>query len=148
MSYRTHCPISTPRRIRQTTPRRSSATLCSLKPMSLRIIATIFFVLMMHAAQASQDTFVRGELTWTNEKQAVTECKTGRVYWVRVLASNPYFLFSKKVEELTSKNAKNIIAEFRGELSRGKTSTGPGYPVDGTLNVHQVVSVENGNCEK
>jgi hypothetical protein len=69
--------------------------------MSLRIIA-IFFALMVHAAaQASQDTFVRGELVWTNEKQTVTECKTGRVYWVRILASNPYFLFSKKVEERT-----------------------------------------------
>jgi len=116
--------------------------------MSQRIIVTIFFALTVHAAQASQDTFVRGELVWMNEKKTVTECKTGRVYWIRVLASNPHFLFSRKVEELTSKGAKNIIAEFRGELSQGKTSTGARYPVDGTLNVHQIVSVENGNCEK
>lgn len=116
--------------------------------MSLRIIAILFFALSVHAAQASQDTFVRGELIWTNEKQTITECKTGRVYWVRVLASNPHFLFSKKVEELTSKGAKSITAEFRGKLNQGKTSTGPRYPIDGTLNVHQVVSVENGACEK
>lgn len=115
--------------------------------MRQRIIATIFFALAAHTAQASQDVFVRGEVVWTNEKETVTECKTGRVYWVRILASNPYFLFSKKVEELTAKG-KNIIAEFRGELSQGKTSTGPRYPIDGTLNVYQVVSVENGHCEK
>lgn len=119
-----------------------------LKTMSLRILVIVFFSLAVYAAQAGEHTFVRGELIWTNEKQTVTECKTGRVYWVRVLAANPHFLFSKKVEELTSKGAKNLVAEFRGDVSPGVPSVGPRYPVDGTLNVRQVISVEKGNCEK
>lgn len=116
--------------------------------MNLRIFVLIFFSLAAYAAQANQDTHVRGALIWTNEKQTVTECKTGRVYWVRVLASNPHFLLSKKVEGLTSKGAKKILAEFRGEISSRVSSVGPRYPVDGTLNVLQVISVEKGSCEK
>jgi hypothetical protein len=65
-----------------------------------------------------------------------------------VLASNPHFLFSKRVDELNSNGAKTIIAEFRGEISLGMPSLGPHYPVDGTLNVHNVISVEKGNCEE
>ncbi len=116
--------------------------------MSLRTLIIVSLSLAVHAAQAGQDTYVRGELIWTNEKQTVTECKTGRVYWVRVLASNPHFIFSKKVEELTSRGTKNILAEFRGEINSGVPSVGPRYPVDGTLNVHQIMSVEKGSCEK
>jgi hypothetical protein len=116
--------------------------------MSFRILVIAFFFFAAYAAQAGQDTYVRGAVIWTNEKQTVTECKTGRVYWIRVLASNPHFLFSKKVDELNSAGAENIIAEFRGEISLGMPSLGPRYPVDGTLNVHKIISVESGRCEK
>ncbi len=115
--------------------------------MSLRILVIVFFSCAAYTAYAGQDSYVRGAVIWTNEKQTVTECKTGRVYWLRILASNPHFLFSKKVEKMGSKDA-NIIAEFRGEISSGVPSLGPLYPVDGTLNVHQVISVQQGNCEK
>ena len=115
--------------------------------MSLRIVVIVFFFFVVHAAHAGQDSYVRGTVIWTNERQTVTECKTGRVYWLRILASNPHFLFSKKVEELSSRDAK-VLAEFRGEISPGVPSLGPLYHVDGTLNVHQVISVQQGNCEK
>lgn len=116
--------------------------------MNLRILIITFLFLTALIARAGEDSYVRGTLIWTNEKQTVTECKTGHVYWVRVLASNPHFLFSKKVEELTANGAKNIVAEFRGEISLGLPSAGPRYAVDGTLNVYQVISVEKGSCEK
>ncbi|MDH5513249.1 MAG: hypothetical protein OEY27_08580 [Gammaproteobacteria bacterium] len=118
----------------------------SKNQMILRVITTMFLALATSAIAASSDTFVRGELS--NQGWTVTECNTGRIYSVRILASNPYFHFSKRVEELTSKGAKSIVAEFRGEVSQGKTSTDPGNRVDGTLNVHQVVYVENGRCER
>jgi hypothetical protein len=108
----------------------------------------VFLFLAVYAAEAGQDTYVRGAVIWTNDKQTVTECTTGHVYWIRVLASNPHFLFSKRVDELNSNGAKTIIAEFRGVISLGMPSLGPQYPVDGTLNVHNVISVEKGNCEE
>lgn len=115
--------------------------------MSLRILIILVLSLAACNAQASQETLVRGNLIWTDNKQTVTECGTGRVYWVRVLASNPHVLFTRKVDELASKGVKNIIAEFRGEISTGMPSLGPPYPVDGTLTVHRVISIESGNCE-
>lgn len=115
--------------------------------MNLRIIIIVFLFLAAHAAEAGQDTYVRGAVIWTNEKQTVTECGTGRIYWLRVLASNPHFLFTKNVDELRSAGAEMIIAEFRGEISLGMPSLGPQYPVDGTLNVHTIISVEKARCE-
>ena len=107
----------------------------------------VFFFLVEYAAQAGQDSYVRGAVIWTNEKQTVTDCKTGRVYWIRVLATNPHVLFSQKVDELNSNSAQNIIAEFEGEISLGMPSLGPQYPVDGILNVHKIISVEKGSCK-
>ena len=115
--------------------------------MNLRILIIVFIFFASHAVEAGQDTYVRGAVIWTDEKQTVTEWRTGRVYWLRVLASNPYFLFSKKVDELNSAGAGTIIAEFSGEISPGMPSLGPRYPVDGTLNVHTILSVEKGSCE-
>jgi hypothetical protein len=115
--------------------------------MRLRIVVIVFFFFVVHAAHAGQDSYVRGAVIWTNERQTVTECKTGRVYWLRILASNPHVIFSKKVEELSSKDAK-ITAVFQGEISPGVPSLGPLYPVDGTLNVYQVISIQQGTCEK
>ena len=116
--------------------------------MSTRNLVVIFFLLSGSIAQASQEAHVRGVLVWTAEKQVVTECKSGRVYWVRVLVSNPHFLLTEKVDELTSKGHGNIIAEFRGEMKMGIPSVGPKYPVDGTLNVYQIISVAQGSCDR
>ena len=115
---------------------------------SLRIFAAIIFSVTTSIVQAGQEAQIRGVLVWTKEKQTMTDCKSGRVYWVRVLASNPYFLLTKKVEELTLKSTENIVSEFRGEINLGIPSSGPRYPVDGTLNVHQIISVTHGSCDK
>jgi hypothetical protein len=116
--------------------------------MSLRFLVLVFISFAGCAAPADQDAYVRGALIWRDDKQAITECKTGRVYWVRVLASNPHFLLSQRIKELTSEGAESIIAELRGEMSAGAPSLGPGYAVDGTLKMNQVISVERGSCEK
>lgn len=89
---------------------------------------------------------IRGVLQWSKERQTITECKSGRIYWVRVLASNPHFLLTKKVEEISSKGEAKIIAEFSGEIQNVKPSSGPDYSVDGTLVVNKVFSVKLGDC--
>lgn len=116
--------------------------------MSNRLLVAAIFFLASSIAQAGQSVQIQGALIWTDEKQTITDCKSGRVYWVRILASNPNFLLTKKVEELTSKGAENIVAEFRGEVKTGILSAGPRYPIDGTLNVHQIISVARGSCER
>jgi hypothetical protein len=116
--------------------------------MSTRLLVAVIFFLAAPIAQAGQYVHVQGALIWTDEKQTITDCKSRRVYWVRVLASNPNFLLTKKVDELTSKGAENIVAELRGEVKTGIPSAGPRYPVDGTLNVHQIISVARGSCER
>jgi hypothetical protein len=115
--------------------------------MLLRILVIVIFSFVAYSVHADQDKYIRGAVIWTDEKQTVTECITGRVYWIQILASNPHFLFSKKIEKHKSKGY-TIIAEFRGEVTGGIPSLGPQYPVDGTLSVHQVVSVQLGTCEK
>lgn len=115
---------------------------------SLRIIAAAFLFLAALGAQACEVTRIRGSLIWTHEQQTITECGTGRVYWVRVLASNPHFALTKRVEELVSKGERALIAEFRVDVQTGRPSLGPSYPVDGTLNVRDIVSVEKGVCEQ
>jgi hypothetical protein len=116
--------------------------------MSRRLLAAIVFCFIAPVALSGEDVHVRGALVWTDEKQTITDCTSGRVYWVRVLASNPHFLLTKRVDELASKGAENIVAEFHGEVNTGVPSVGPGYFVDGTLSVHQILSVAPGRCEK
>jgi hypothetical protein len=116
--------------------------------ISLRIAAAALLFLVALSVHAGEVRYIRGSLTWTNERQTVTDCESGRVYWVRVLASNPHFLLTKRVEALVSKGERNIIAEFRGDVQPGRPSFGPLYPVDGTLNVRDIVSIEKGTCIK
>jgi hypothetical protein len=85
-------------------------------------------------------------LIWGADTQTLTICDTEEVYWVRVLASNPFHLLSVKVEELSRKNSGEIIAEFRGDIIQGKPSTGPAYYVDGSLIVSEIISVVHGEC--
>lgn len=114
----------------------------------IRIVAAALLFLVSLGVQAGEDTYIRGSLVWTNERQTVIDCMSGRVYWVRVLASNTHFLLTKRVEDIVSKGARSIIAEFRGNVQPGRPSFGPSYPVDGTLNVREIVSVEKGTCIK
>ncbi len=116
--------------------------------MSTRLLVAAIFFLASSIAQAGPRDQIQGALIWADEKQTITDCKSGRVYWVRVLASNPNFLLTQKVEELASRGAENIVAEFRGEVKTGMPSAGPRDPVDGTLNVHQIISVARGSCER
>lgn len=112
----------------------------------MRILLAVVMGLSACTMHAAPETHVRGALVWAADKQTLTECNSGRVYWVRVLAANPHFHLSKKVEKLNSTGTGIIVAEFRGEVTTGKPSFGPSYPVDGTLNVDQVISVEKGSC--
>lgn len=98
-------------------------------------------------AGATQHTYVRGTLVWNDKEQTITDCQSRRVYWVRVLASNPNFMLTRKVDDLMAKGANSVIAELRGEASRGASSVGPGHRVDGTLDVREIVSVARGSCD-
>lgn len=116
--------------------------------MGLCIAAAAFLFLVPVSVHEGEVTLVRGSLIWTSERQIITDCASGRVHWVRVLASNPHFLLTKRVEEFALDGERDIIAEFRGDAQTGRPSFGPAYPVDGTLNVREIVSIEKGTCIK
>ena len=115
--------------------------------MKRQVVALLISILGACAIPLSEHQGVRGELTWNAERQTIKDCKSGRVYWVRVLASNPHAHLSKIVEELSKKTGQDIVAEMSGELILGQPSFGPGYPVDGELKVHRVVLVGPGICD-
>lgn len=103
------------------------------------------FMMMISSASFAQE-HVRGLLNWSADTQTLTICNTEEVYWVRVLASNPFHFLSVKVEELSRQNGGEIIAEFRGEIIQGKSSAGPAYYVDSSLIVREIISVGHGEC--
>jgi hypothetical protein len=111
----------------------------------MRLTVAIVSVLVLAPVHADE-VLLRGELTWTSDQQTLRVCDTGEVYWVRVLASNPWFLLTKKVEA-ASVETGSVTAELRGEITSGHPSSGPKYPVDGTLSVSAIESVTQGNCE-
>ncbi len=103
------------------------------------------FTMMISSTSFAQE-HVRGWLIWSADMQTLTVCDTEEVYWVRVLAANPFHLLSVKVEELSRPNGGEIVAEFRGDIIPGKPSAGPTYFVDGTLMVSEMISVAHGEC--
>jgi len=118
-----------------------------LKTKVVPVFLTLIVGLYASTIFATPETRIRGVLVWTPDKQTITECKSGRIYWVRVLASNPHFLLGKKVDELNPKGTETIFAELSGEVEMGKSSLGPTYPVDGMIRVHQIISVTKGSCQ-
>ena len=109
----------------------------------MRVALMLMLPLFVLSAYA-EDVSVRGELVWTSDTQTLKVCDTGRLYWVRVLASNPWFHLTKKVESV---GPATIIAELRGEMVLGQPSSGPLYRVDGTLTVSAIASVASGSCD-
>jgi hypothetical protein len=59
---------------------------------------------------------LNGELVWTSDTQTLSVCGSGEVLWVRVLASNPHFHLSRRVEELTASSSSPILAVLEGEV--------------------------------
>lgn len=86
-------------------------------------------------------------LTWDDGAQTLYVCDSKTLLWVRILASNPHYHLTKRVAELSGEEGGEIIAVFRGEISMGKPSLGPLYPVRGTLTVSEIISVERGGCQ-
>lgn len=104
--------------------------------------------LLLVSVGSAEEVALRGVLVWDSEHQTLTPCGSETVYWVRVLASNPHFLLSQRVGELTRQQSAGarIIAELEGTVS-AVPSAGPRYPVDQALEVSRIRSVELGTCE-
>ncbi len=111
--------------------------------MKTKFFITFLILLFSSLSYAGDEVEIKGILEWSSEKQTLKDCETGRIYWVRVLASNPYAHLSNRVDELKKQN-QSIIAKFSGEVKMGQPSSGPQYHVDGILYVHQIISVESG----
>ena len=109
-------------------------------------LLTLAWVLAL-SASAEGEARVRGELVWNSERQTLRPCGSEAVYWVRVLASNPHFSLSQRVDAIFEEQPGSpVLAELDGTLSP-VTSMGPKYEVDRALIVSRIRSVSAGTCE-
>ena len=123
-----------------------------MRPNSIRILFAVFILQFSIFARGGQASQVRGIFIWeenkaTSDNVTIRECKSGRIYRVRILASGRHFTVYKRMKQLTAKGHENIIAEFSGELELENNSSDSNFVLNGTLYVDHVISMENGNCE-
>jgi hypothetical protein len=77
----------------------------------------------------------------------LTPCDSHDIYWIRILASNPNLLFSRRLQELSiGSRRKSVIAKLTGDLEPRPTSMAPRQAVQGVLVVSNIVSVDQGEC--
>jgi len=97
-------------------------------------------------AACSQPDSVRitGELVFSAERQTLTACEDGRVYWVRVLAANPHHTMRVRFDEL-SESSDSTLAVLEGEVA-AVPSRRPDYPVEAVLQVRRTHSLQSGDC--
>ncbi|MDH3597426.1 MAG: hypothetical protein OEU09_01245 [Rhodospirillales bacterium] len=114
-----------------------------MRPVILALSMALLF-LAACAQQNENDRDVRGVLK-DHGAIILTECGTGKVYWVRA-ADTLLFSLQRRVQDLSGETAAEIVAEIRGETIDVRTSVGTAYPVHGTLWISQIISVEPGEC--
>lgn len=111
----------------------------------MRQLIIAVWLAIISSVSAAQEP-IRGLLIWTADRQTLTACDTGKVYWIRVLASNPHHNLSVAVNDLSMKKHGNIVAQMHGDIIEGKPSSGPAYNVDATLMVSGIDAVAHGDC--
>ena len=111
--------------------------------MAVRSLPGLLLVAAACAACAQDRQVVRGELSWTDGHFAkVSECGTDRVYVFGVMASAPYFILSRRYDELSGEGKKPVLIEVEGSVAPPTSSTG-GNP---TLDQPQVIALSAGAC--
>jgi hypothetical protein len=110
-------------------------------------LASVTLVLIQITGCGNQPSMrIRGQVIWTQERRTLTDCASNRVYQLRILASGPYVRFSDRIRDLSSGSSPAIVAEVDGSIENGRPSGAAPYPVDGTLKVDRIISVERGTC--
>lgn len=75
---------------------------------------------ILASAAQSEPSVVKGELSFTaNGVGHVAECGTGRVVDLGVMASSPYFLLTKKYEQIFGAGRNTVLVQVKGSLVTG-----------------------------
>jgi len=103
-------------------------------------------LLLVAACATTPPITVRGELEWpdVHPRYRISECGTGTVYELGVMASNPYFRVGQMATELAANGP--ILAEIEGEPAMPTTSVAQDG-ADRVLNMPCFLSMKNGSCE-
>ena len=106
------------------------------KKTSMIVVCALAAIGAAHA----DESVLEGQLTFnSNGIGQLMECGTRRVIELGVMASNPYFHFSKKYEEVSVDGKEPVLAKMAGRL----VSNSAGKLV---LEAPRMVAMEVGAC--
>lgn len=109
----------------------------------LALSMAMLFLFLAACAQGNEHA-VRGVLK-DHGAIILTECGTGKVYWVRA-ADLLLSSLMGNIRDLSGESGAGVVGELRGEKIDVRTSAGTAYPVHGTLWMSQIIGVERGEC--
>ena len=102
-----------------------------------RILALVIVLLSPMAIAGDEQTIIGTPSIDSVGIVTISECRTGKIYKVGAMASNPYFHFSNKITELSKSG--DVLVELKGMviLNNGLEIT---HPI--------VISVSQGACDE
>ena len=112
----------------------------------MRVVSlSLVFVVSLSCATNHVTSTVRGELAWDTLPETITECTTGRVYELGVMAISPHVNMGREARRLAAASPEPVLVEIRGTIS----TPSPSAQRRGTTAVIEmpwVLSMESGRC--
>jgi hypothetical protein len=108
--------------------------------MLTRRLKVVACALAAIAAAHADESVIEGQLTFNSQGVGqIVECGTQRVIELGVMASNPYFHFSRRYDEVFGDGKKPVLVKLAGRL----VSSSEGSLV---LEAPRMVAMEAGAC--
>lgn len=112
--------------------------------MVRRAIAGWLLFTALGACAADATTVVRGEVSCTTTGIArLSECETGRILQLGVMASTRYFIFTRRCEEVSGGGKTPVVLEVEGVITRSSSSAN-----ELTIQYPRVINLTAGTCDK
>ena len=108
----------------------------------MRYIGAIVWMLAFVAVADADSVVVKGELSFSSKGIGkVSECKSGRIFTLGVMASNRYFSLVQRYWRLSYHGKTPVLIEVRGDVSRTSNSE-----TKLTLQSPSVIALVAGRC--
>jgi len=105
-------------------------------------IGAIVWMLAFVAVADADTVAVKGELSFSSKGIGkVSECKSGRIFSLGVMASNPYLRLVQRYWRISYHGKTPVLIEVRGDVTRTSNSV-----AELTLQSPNVVALVAGRC--